>query len=81
MVCKATAWHKTTCISRLVYGIQMDREATACKLDEARQQLADAKTAAERAAADAVTQRSAAEAAALEAKAAELASLRSHLER
>ena len=59
----------------------MDREATACKLDEARQQLADACTAAERAAADATAQRSAAEATALAATAAQLANLRSQLER
>ena len=60
---------------------QMDREATAYKLDEVRQQLADACTASERAAADATAQRSAAEAAALAATAAQLADLRCQLER
>jgi hypothetical protein len=71
-------------VSKLVLhapGVQAEREETAGKLDEARQQLAAAGAAAERAAADASAQRSAAEAAALEAKAAELASLRAQLER
>lgn len=73
--------HSAFCLLNVVRPLQADREATASRLAEARQQLTEAAAVAQRAAASAVAQRAAAEAAALEAKAAELASLRSQLER
>lgn len=61
--------------------MQADRDATSQQLVEARQQAADAAAAADKAAAAAAAQHAAAAAAAMEAKATELAALRTQLDR